>query len=115
VVASNGCHSTLLLKLQVYCVDLCAINATGIGQHVHKSGFIICKPYFKFRMSIAQLSTFIFAWPLSIRSPCPQTLWTRWLRLPYVRSYLYLLVVYFSTHSCDPVGCWSRDHYSRSW
>jgi hypothetical protein len=47
-----------LLKLQVSCVDLCAIKATGSGQHAHESGFIVCKPDFKFRMSIAHRSTF---------------------------------------------------------
>jgi hypothetical protein len=43
-----------MLKLQVCCVDLCAIEATGFGQHAHESGFIVFKPDFKVRMSIAQ-------------------------------------------------------------
>jgi hypothetical protein len=43
-----------MLKLQDCGVDLCADEATGIGQHAHESGFIVCKPDFKVRMSIAQ-------------------------------------------------------------
>jgi hypothetical protein len=47
-----------MLKLQVCGVGLCADEATGIGQHAHESGFIVCKPDFKVRMSIAQHSYF---------------------------------------------------------
>jgi diketogulonate reductase-like aldo/keto reductase len=48
-----------MLKLQVCCVDLCAIEATGSGQHAYESGFIVCKPDFKIRMSIAHYFYFL--------------------------------------------------------
>ena len=49
-----------MLKLQVCCVDLCAMVATGFGQHAHESDFIVCKSDFKFRMSIAHHSALGF-------------------------------------------------------
>jgi hypothetical protein len=41
---------------RVCCIGPCAVEATGSGQHAHESGFMVCKPDFKFRMNILVVS-----------------------------------------------------------